>query len=91
MSATTVRTICECGHEAAHQCPLSWSQPARHSRSTRAARRAALCEAADVAEDVANELFAAYDTEQGNGAMAVAARLRARTDAAHPAPEEPQP
>lgn len=36
--------------------------------------------AADLAEDVANELFAAYDTEQGNGAMAVAARLRARAD-----------
>jgi hypothetical protein len=42
---------------------------------------AELAEAADVAEDVANELFAAYDTEQGNGAMAVAARLRARADA----------
>lgn len=36
--------------------------------------------AADLAEDVANELFSAYDTEQGNGAMAVAARLRARAD-----------
>lgn len=36
--------------------------------------------AADTAEDVANALFAAYDTEQGNGAMAVAARLRARAD-----------
>jgi hypothetical protein len=40
--------------------------------------------AADLAEDVANEFFAAYDTEQGNGAMAVAARLRARADTTHP-------
>lgn len=40
--------------------------------------------AADIAEDVANELYAAYDTEQGNGAMAVAARLRARADTTHP-------
>jgi hypothetical protein len=45
-----------------------------------AERIAAYRAAADTAEYVASELLTAYDTEQGNGAMAVAARLRARAD-----------
>lgn len=62
-----------------HECPPDESKrllDAFEAAATAAAYRAA----ADLAEDVANELFDAYDTEQGNGAMAVAARLRARAD-----------
>jgi hypothetical protein len=72
---------CDAGIEHTEHCPTpethNWGCGCPGDQAPRQA-------AADLAEDVANEFFAAYDTEQGNGAMAVAARLRARADTTHP-------
>lgn len=72
---TTVRTICDCGHEGGHQCPLDWSQAARSVRRNAAIWAAAYRAAADELAAAANP-----HTERGAGVRWAADRLRARAD-----------
>jgi hypothetical protein len=81
MNGTTVRTICECGHEGGHRCPLDWSQAARSVRRNAAIWAAAYREAADELRTwAADGLLNAAEYGSHENVLDAADRLRARAD-----------